>query len=78
MSRARLLFMVFYLTAILIGTVYLRTAPRRLFNRYREAKVQQKRLVEHLRKRQLELEYQVSPTSVAEHLPEKKPNQTVH
>ncbi|MBN1816502.1 MAG: hypothetical protein JW828_04025 [Sedimentisphaerales bacterium] len=78
MSRARLLFMVFYVAAVLIGTVSLRTAPRRLFHRYRQAKVQQQRLVEHLRKRQLELEYQVSPTSVAENRTDNKTNRPVN
>ena len=71
-SRSRLIFVVFYVTAVLIGVVHLRTASRRLFHGYREAKVEQKRLVERLRSRQLELEHLVNPATVARHLPQEQ------
>ena len=64
-SRARLIFVVFYVTTVLLCTVHLRTATRRVFHRYRRAKVEQRQLVEQLRSVQLELEALVSPAAVA-------------
>ncbi len=64
-SRARLIFVVFFVAAVLVGTVHLRTATRRVFHRYRRAKVEQRQLVEQLRNVQLELEGLFSPAVVA-------------
>jgi hypothetical protein len=68
LSRSRLIFIVFYVTAVLIATVHLRTASSRIFYRYRMAKVSRKDVSEHLRRMQLELERLASPKSVSEHI----------
>jgi len=65
LSRVRLIYVVFYVTVVLLGTVHLRTAMRRVFHRYRRAEVEQRQLVEQLRCVQLELEGLLSPAAVA-------------
>ncbi len=69
LSRSRLVFIVFYVTAVLIATVHLRTASSRIFYRYRMAKVSRRDVSEHLRRTQLELESLISPKAVSEHIP---------
>jgi hypothetical protein len=69
-SRARLRFIIFFLTAALILTIHLRTSASRLFHRARLAQVQQNQLTQELWKKQLELEGLVQPQRVLEHLSE--------
>lgn len=66
MSRGRLVYVVFFLTVVLIGTIHLRNSSSRLFSRYFSAKSEQRRLVEELRKKQLELEQLTTPASVSD------------
>ncbi len=66
MSRGRLIFAVFYFTVVLIGTIHLRNSSSRLFSRYREAKLEQGRLIQELRKKQLLLEGMMTPGSISD------------
>jgi hypothetical protein len=66
MSRGRLIYVIFFLTVALIGTIHLRNSSSRLFSRYFAAKSEQRRLVEELRKKQLELEQLITPASVSD------------
>ncbi len=66
MSRGRLIYVVFFLTVVLIGTIHLRNSSSRQFSRYFEAKAEQRRLVQELRKKQLELEQMTTPGSVSD------------
>lgn len=66
MSRGRIVYVIFFLTVVLIGTIHLRNSSSRLFSRYFAAKSEQRRLVEELRKKQLELEQLTTPASVSD------------
>ena len=66
MSRGRLIYVIFFLTVALIGTIHLRNSSGRLFSRYFAAKSEQRRLVEELRKKQLQLEQLTTPASVSD------------
>jgi hypothetical protein len=68
-SRPRLVFVVFYLTAVLIFTIHLRTAKSRVFNQYCKAEAQQKILRQELRSLQLRFEALISPRRLLENLP---------
>jgi hypothetical protein len=68
-SRPRLVFVIFFLTAILIFTIHIRTASSRVFNRYCKAEAQQKVLRQELRGLQLRFEFLISPRRLLEHLP---------
>jgi hypothetical protein len=64
MSRGRLIFMIFALTCVLLGTVHLRISSSRLFYRYRKEFVKHKRLKRTLWHKQLEVERALSPVMV--------------
>ncbi len=72
MSRSRLIFVVFLLTIVLIGTVYLRTSARRVFRQWRGAHVAQDNLKLQLGGKQLKLEYLLNPSVISERI-EKEP-----
>ncbi len=66
MSRPRLIFIVFFLTAVLIATVHLRTSSSRIFYRGRRAFVVQGNLKLKLGEKQLRLEQLITPGSISE------------
>ncbi len=63
-SRARLRFVVFFLTAALIVTVHLRISASRLFYQARQAQILQNQLRQQLWKKQIELEGLLQPQKV--------------
>ena len=69
-SRPRLVFVVFFLTAVLIFTIHIRTASSRVFNRYTRAQAQQKILRQELRTCQLRFESLTTPRRLLEQVPE--------
>jgi hypothetical protein len=68
MSRSRLVFIVFYLTAILIATVHLRTVSSRLFYRFRTAVVARDRIKSQLWQKQIQLESLINPSAISEYI----------
>ena len=64
MSRMRMVLVVFSITACLIFTIFLRTSSSRMFNRYRQASVEQKDLLQKLWQQQLQLECLVNPAGL--------------
>ena len=68
MSRWRLIFVIFYLTGILIGVVSLRTASARLFYEYRTLYVARGHLCQELWHKQLEFESMINPEVIYERL----------
>ena len=70
MSRPRFIFVIFYLTLVLIATVYLRTASSRYFYNYRIALVTQNHLGQQLRQKQLEFEGLINPAAIFQGLKE--------
>jgi hypothetical protein len=69
-SRPRLVFAVFFLTAVLIFTIHIRTASSRVFNRFCKAQAQQKILRQELRTCQLRFESLITPRCLLEQLPD--------
>lgn len=69
-SRARLRFIIFFLTAAVILTIHLRMSASRLFHSYRLAQVQQERLRQQLWRKQLELEGLMQPQRIYQQLSE--------
>jgi hypothetical protein len=67
--RPRLVFVTFFLTAVLIFTIHIRTASSRVFNRFCKAEAQQKILRQELRSLQLRFEFLISPRRLLEHIP---------
>jgi hypothetical protein len=67
-SQFRFVFVVFYLTAILVFTVYLRSADNRVFYRLSTINREQLRLKQQLWNKQLRLENLTNPAAVSEHL----------
>ena len=67
-SRFRLVFVVFYLTAVLIFTIYLRNANNRIFYALCQRTAEQGRLKQELGNKQLRLENLINPASVSHHL----------
>jgi cytochrome c-type biogenesis protein CcmE len=65
-SRLCFVFVVFYLAAILLFAVWVRTANRRMFYNLRKIDAQQSRLKQQLWEKQLQLEGLVNPASVWE------------
>jgi len=65
MSRSRLIFIVFYLTAVLILTVLTRTNSSRIFKKFREAYVYQEDLNYQLREKQLEMAHLTTPAEIS-------------
>ena len=63
-SRGRLRFVIFFLTACLVITIQLRIAASGLFNQYRLEKVRQERLRHQLWQKQLELESLTGPRQI--------------
>ncbi len=66
MSRSRLIFIVFYFTAVLITVVHLRTASNKIFYRYRSGYIVQSRLKQQLWQRQIQLQMLKNPDAVSE------------
>lgn len=64
MSRLRVIFVVFSVTACLVFTIFLRTSASRMFNQYRSAEVEQKNLRQQLWQKQLRFEYLVNPAGL--------------
>lgn len=60
-SRGRLRFVIFFITAALIVTIQLRVAASGIFNQYRREQVRQERLRQELWQKQLELECLIQP-----------------
>ena len=71
-SRARLRFLIFFLTAALVLTVHLRMSASRLFHQYRLCHVQQDRLKQQLWESQLELESLIAPQQVYQQISEEQ------
>lgn len=69
-SRARLRFVIFSLTAALIATTHLRISASRLFHQARQAQILQEQLRRQLWKKQVELEKLLQPQQVLPHLQE--------
>jgi hypothetical protein len=68
-TRPRLVFAIFFLTAVLIFTIHIRTASSRVFNRFCKAEAQQKILHQELRSQQLRFEVLVNPRRLLEYVP---------
>jgi len=60
----RIVLVIFTVTACLIFTIFLRTSASRMFNRYRQASVEQKELLQKLWQQQLRLECLVNPAGL--------------
>ncbi len=73
MSRSRLIFVVFYLTVVLIGAVHLRVSASRVFRQWREAHVAQDNLKLQLGAKQLKLEHLLNPSVISKRI-EKEPD----
>jgi hypothetical protein len=69
-SRPRLVFVVFFLTAVVIFAIHIRTASSRVFNRYTKAQARQKILRQELRTCQLRFESLIAPRRLLEQLPD--------
>ncbi len=67
-SQFRFVFVVFYLTAVLILTVCLRNADNRMFYRLSTINRRQLRLKQQLWQKQLQLENLINPAAVSQHL----------
>jgi hypothetical protein len=67
-SQFRFAFVVFYLTAVLIFTIHLRSADNRVFYRLATINREQLRLKQQLWNKQLKLENLINPAAVSEHL----------
>jgi len=65
MSRFRFVFVIFYLTAVLIFTVYLRGVNNRIFYELCLCKAEQSRLRQELGTKQLQLEILINPAAVS-------------
>ena len=66
MSRARLIFIVFFATAVMIATVWLRTSSSRIFYQHRGAQVEQQLLQQQLGQKQLEMHRLTNPGAISE------------
>jgi hypothetical protein len=73
-SRARLRFVVFFLTAALIVTIHLRISASRLFYQARQAQILQNQLRQQLWKKQIELEGLLQPQKVFRTLSTEEPS----
>ncbi len=67
-NRVSFVFMIFFLTAVLIFTVHLRTMQSRTFYKLRSASIEQARLKQVLWEKQLQLEKLTSPAAVSRRL----------
>jgi hypothetical protein len=66
MSKARLIFIVFYLTALLVAAAGLRISASRLFYKFDKAIITQNRIRQMLWQKQLELQALTGPQAVSE------------
>ncbi|RKY24175.1 MAG: hypothetical protein DRP62_04345 [Planctomycetota bacterium] len=66
----RFVFVVFYVTAVLILAVHLRNADNHIFYKLCTHKVEQSRLKQQLGNKQLQLENLINPSAVSRHLGE--------
>jgi hypothetical protein len=66
--KFRFCLVVFYFTAVLIFTVYLRSANNRIFNKLCTINTEQGRLEQQLRQKQLQLENLINPAAVSQRL----------
>ena len=73
MSRSRLVFIVFFLTAVLIATVHLRNISSRIFYQFRGSVVARDDIQQQLWNKQIRLEGVINPSAVSESL---KPEST--
>jgi len=64
----RFFFVVFYVVAILIFTVYLHSVNDRIFYRLCAQDIKQRQLKQHLWQKQLELESLINPAAISERL----------
>ena len=64
MSRLRVIFVVFSVTAFLIFTILLRTSASRMFFQYQQSSVEQKELLQQLWQKQLQFECMVNPAGL--------------
>ncbi len=67
-SRFRFVFVIFYLTAVLILTICLRNANNRIFYKLCMRTAEQNRLKQELGNKQLRLENLINPASVSHRL----------
>ena len=68
--RFRFVFVAFCFTAVLIFTVYLRSADNRIFNKLCTVNTEQSRLTQQLMQKQLQLENLINPVAVSQRLDE--------
>jgi len=68
--RFRFVFVVFYLTAVLVLTVCVRSAGNRIFYKLCTTEARQERLKQQLWQKQLELESLINPAAISERLGE--------
>jgi hypothetical protein len=64
----RFVFVVFYLTAVLIFAVYLRSANSRIFYQLYTLEAEQSWLMQELAHKQLQVETLINPAAVSERL----------
>jgi hypothetical protein len=67
-------FIIFFLTGVLVFIIHLRTTSSRLFNEFCKVKAEQKLLVQELRSQQLRLESLINPRYMFEKLPQPDPS----
>ena len=72
-SQFRFVFVVFYLAAVLIFTVYLHNANNRTFYKVCAHNVEHDRLKQKLWQKQLELEGLINPAAISQRLGETYP-----
>lgn len=75
MTRSRLVFIVFFLTALLLLIVQLRISSARIFFSYRTEYVRQKRLMQQLWRKQIYLEKLINPDIILANEAEKENQQ---
>jgi len=68
MSRFCFVFVVFYFTAVLIFTIYLRSANNRIFYKLCTLTAEQSRLKQQLGNKQLRLENLINPAALSKRL----------
>jgi hypothetical protein len=67
-SRFCFIFVVFYFTAILILTIYLRSTDNRIFYKLCTINTKQAQVKQQLWQKQLQLESLINPVAVSQHL----------
>jgi len=70
MSQFRFVLVVFYFTAVLIFTVYLRGANNHVFYKLSQYNAQQNQLKQRLVAKQLQLESLINPSALSKRLKE--------